>query len=168
MGVSVRTSDRDAVAGAAAVLDMRQRLERAGEVLFLKTYGELQRTVVIFGSIEEATTAKRSLEEAGFEAHYGLGADRETVRNFHLAPPAPEKMFLLSPPPSPPEGWTPLYEGINSIPHFNVELNRTPGDNVLLKGERSLPTITLDDFDQQDDNTRGGGQDTGAVFTMDD
>jgi hypothetical protein len=60
-------------------------------------------------------------------------------------------------------------QGINSIPHFNVELNRTPGDNVLLKGERSLPTITLDDFDQQDDNTRGGGgQDTGAVFTMDD
>src|SRR5690606_28132484 len=50
--VSMRTSDRDAVAAAAAVLDMRQRLERAGEVLFLKTYGELQRTVVIFGSIE--------------------------------------------------------------------------------------------------------------------
>jgi hypothetical protein len=49
-----------------------------------------------------------------------------------------------------------------------VELNRTPGDNVLLKGERSLPTITLDDFDQQDDNTRGGGKNHGAVFTMDD
>jgi hypothetical protein len=46
---------RDAVSIAAATLDMQQRVERAGEVLFLKTYGDLQRTVVIFGSTEGAS-----------------------------------------------------------------------------------------------------------------
>jgi hypothetical protein len=56
-------------------------------------------------------------------------------------------------------------QGINSIPHFNVELTHTPGDNVLLKGERSTPTITLDDFDQKQEKD---SRDTaGGVFPMD-
>jgi len=49
-------------------------------------------------------------EKGGFEVHYGRGADREQVLSFHLSLPPQEKMFLLSPPPSPPEGWKPLYE----------------------------------------------------------
>lgn len=81
---------------AAEQRDLRMRLDRAGEVIFLKAYPELRRTIAIFGSTEgahapvqtmscppyrpdppllcwpEATAAKRNLEEAGFQVFYGL------------------------------------------------------------------------------------------------
>lgn len=93
--------------------------------------------------------------------HPSQPVDEATLQHHILAVPAVERNFLLSPPPSPPQGtrawiirgvifnillldWQPIEEDINHVPHLDLQPHRVDGKTVLLEGSATTPSIIGD------------------------
>ncbi|KAL6046199.1 hypothetical protein QOT17_011459 [Balamuthia mandrillaris] len=119
---------------------LEQSLQPYVEVCYLKVYLKQGKALVILPSIEAATIAKDILTQRGHAVAFGPGTEESTLCASRLSIPPQEKAFLLSPPPSPPDSWVPIHEGINRVPFVDL----SPEDDVLLPATQCTPTIRID------------------------
>jgi len=96
-------------------------------------------------------------------------ADGKEIDN-HLRPPSPERQFLISPPASPPVGWTQIRESepnrqtLAPFDLISALANLTPGeDHELYRGTpgTGLPTIIVSTAQEDEVSDRPRGSDVG-------
>ncbi|XP_050436243.1 protein sarah [Adelges cooleyi] len=135
--------------------DLKKEIEvlfsRFGEVISIQYFRSFKRLRVNYGTPASAANARIQMHQIRFydttiNCYFAQPVTPIDAADQHLQLPAPVKQFLISPPPSPPEGWVPRAEG---EPLINYDLiaaiaSLTPGQpHEIHASTDSLPAIVL-------------------------
>ncbi|KAL5234612.1 hypothetical protein ACI65C_002022 [Semiaphis heraclei] len=131
--------------------EMEMLFSRFGEIISVQYFRSFKRIRVNYGTSVSAATARIQMHQIRFydtiiNCYFAQPVTPIDAADQHLQLPAPVKQFLISPPPSPPEGWVPRAEG---EPLINYDLlaaiaSLTPGQpHEIHAATDTLPGIVL-------------------------
>ncbi|KAF9168413.1 hypothetical protein DFQ26_008363 [Actinomortierella ambigua] len=153
---------------------LRLKSEEFGKVLYFAPIKSFLRVFVVYDSTFDAQRAKAlmhntAFEDANLRVYFGQHTDLTLEARHYLQPPELEKNWLISPPGSPPVGWTQVREDPPNAVHLADDLVKAlieagqplyqlPGPDGT-KADRShlfLSESDIEDFslDNQDDKPR--------------
>eukprot|EP01126_Amoeba_proteus_P014058 TRINITY_DN16086_c0_g1_i1.p1 TRINITY_DN16086_c0_g1~~TRINITY_DN16086_c0_g1_i1.p1 ORF type:complete len:101 (+),score=13.13 TRINITY_DN16086_c0_g1_i1:86-388(+) len=93
-------------------------------------------------STDDENELRRKLEELLVQMPSVTGEACTTSQT--LLPPQPKRVWAISPPPSPPEGWEPRKEdGPNKITYQDLTETQVGGVTIILPGSENTPLIKL-------------------------
>eukprot|EP01098_Paradermamoeba_levis_P000117 TRINITY_DN10120_c0_g1_i1.p1 TRINITY_DN10120_c0_g1~~TRINITY_DN10120_c0_g1_i1.p1 ORF type:complete len:102 (+),score=20.89 TRINITY_DN10120_c0_g1_i1:190-495(+) len=95
-----------------------------------------------------AVRAKESLRHLEITFGERILIDEAIRKKMELLPPPLKRNYLTSPPPSPPLGWKPIGESINTIPFFDLDATFEGEVQILLTPNDGKPKITVENFEK--------------------
>jgi len=116
-----------------------QECQEFGEIRAFKFIKQLDSAVVVFNDVSSAIDCKLVMQSKRLVSFGAEVTDEELARH-QLAPPPNEKAFFISPPVSPPPGWTSHKEHPPVLCHDDV----TEKLSVLLESSAYTPAIVLE------------------------
>ncbi|KAF9975612.1 carbohydrate-binding module 1 protein [Actinomortierella ambigua] len=153
---------------------LRQKSDEFGKVLYFAPIKSFLRVFVVYESTFDAQRAKAlmhntAFEDANLRVYFGQHTDLTLEARHYLQPPELEKNWLISPPGSPPVGWTQIREDppnavhladdlVKALLEMGQPLYQLPGPDGS-KADRShlfLSESDIEDFalDNQDDKLK--------------